>query len=234
MDDLTPFQHGFPLIGGHAENVSLHRDYGNNIVSPLAIIGEDVVLGEGNIIHAFVVIVGKTTIGNNNTFMPFCSIGTEPEHKAFFGKENSGTIIGDNNMFREYVTVNAGCNNSTFVSNDCVFLRGSHVGHDSYVCDKATISCNVLIGGHTLIGQGANLGLGAICHQFSRIGAYAMIGMGSILPKKVNPEPFTVYVGNPAKYLKANEYQLKNFNQDEVFSIVQNYKILVNNLDYGK
>lgn len=205
----------------------LHKDFGNNKVSPLAYVGENVILGNNNIIHPFAVITGKTIIGDNNEFFSFCSIGTEPEHKEFFGKENGGVLIEDNNIFREYVTVNAGTKSLTYVSSGCVFLRGSHVGHDSFICKDATISCNVLIGGHSLIGEGANMGLGSICHQFSKIGAYSMIGMGSIITKKISPESFTIYVGNPAKYLKPNDYQLKKFDNDQVFEIIQAYKSLV-------
>lgn len=215
MDDLTPFQ-------DEKQNASVNGNYkfivrgGNNYIHPTAIIGDDVQLGDDNYIGAFCLITGNTIIGSNNRFEAFCSIGTEPEHKEYFGETNQGVVIGNNNTIREYVTINAGCKKPTILHNNIVMLRGSHVGHDSTIYDDCTISCNVLIGGHSLLGYSVNMGLGSICHQFSKIGSYAMIGMGAIIPKKVQPQCFGVYVGNPAKYIKENYYQKQNFTGEAV------------------
>ena len=203
----------------------------NNHIHPTALIGDNVKLGKGNKIGAYVVIQGKTTIGNNNVFEPFCSIGNEPEHKEFFGKKNKGTFIGNNNVFREYVTINAGCYMPTILGNDIVMLRGSHVGHDSWIHDNCTISCNVLIGGHSLLGKGVNMGLGSICHQYSKIGSYAMIGMGAIVTKKTSPNCFGVYVGNPAKYLKENDYQKMKWTYEMVLDICAEFDKMVEGYD---
>jgi UDP-N-acetylglucosamine acyltransferase len=72
-----------------------------------------------------------------------------------------------------------------------------------------TLSCNVLIGGHSTIMKGCNLGLGSIVHQFSVIGAYSMLGMGCIVPKSKRIEPGFIYVGNPARMLKMNTIGLQ-------------------------
>ncbi len=82
-------------------------------------------------------------------------------------------------------------------------LRGSHVGHDAHVDDQANISCDVLVGGHCYVGQGANLGLGAVVHQFRAIGGYSMIGMNSTVTKDV--DPFSTWFGSPAKKHGANK-----------------------------
>jgi UDP-N-acetylglucosamine acyltransferase len=205
MEDLTPFQKQFITANKQKENY----------IHPTAIIGENVKIGIGNYIGAYCVIQGNTEIGNNNHFEAFCSIGAEPEHKSFFGKENKGTKIGNDNRFREYVTVNAGCYQTTIIEDNSIFLRNSHVGHDSYISSNCTISCNVLIGGHSIIGTGVNMGLGSICHQFSQIGAYAMIGMGAIITKNNQPKCFQTFVGNPAKFLKYNTYQFDKFTKEE-------------------
>jgi len=215
MEDLTPFQ-------DEKQNASLNGNYkfvvrgSGNYIHPTAIVGDDVQLGEDNYIGAFCLITGNTVIGNNNRFEAFCSIGTEPEHKEYFGELNQGVIIGSNNTIREYVTINAGCKKPTILHNNIIMLRGSHVGHDSTIYDDCTISCNVLIGGHSLLGYSVNMGLGSICHQFSKIGSYSMIGMGAIIPKKVQPQCFGVYVGNPAKYIKENDYHKLNFTGEAV------------------
>ena len=217
MNELTPHDN-------EEQHEILNFQYLFNKIHPTAIIGDDVVMGKGNIIGAYVVITGKTIIGNNNKFESFCVVGSEPEHKAFFGKENKGVIIGDDNVFREYVTINAGCETPTAVGHNVVMLRGSHCGHDALIDNDATISCNVLIGGHSYVGRGANLGLGAILHQFSKIGAYSMIGMGTIVTKKSTINCFGTYVGNPAKYIKENDYQKQKFNADEIRTFILEFE----------
>lgn len=219
MNDLTPHQ-----------NKKTHQDsamYLENDIHPTAIIGNEVIMRKGNKIGAYVVIQGNTTIGHNNVFRPFCSIGGEPEHKLFFGKKNKGTIIGNNNIFSEYVTINAGCYKPTILDSHIVMLRGSHVGHDSVIYSDCTISCNVLIGGHSLLGYGVNMGLGSICHQYSKIGSYAMIGMGAIITKKVNPNCFGMYVGNPAKYIKENDHVKQSMSYELILDICQEFERLV-------
>jgi UDP-N-acetylglucosamine acyltransferase len=232
MNDLTPYQKQY-YTTDTATNKSkrfmqMVRD---NHIHPTAIIGNNVRLGKGNKIGAYVVIQGKTWIGDNNVFEPFCSIGNEPEHKDFFGKKNKGTFIGNNNVFREYVTINAGCFIPTQLGDNITMLRGSHVGHDSEIHNDCTISCNVLIGGHSLLGIGVNMGLGSICHQYSKIGSYAMIGMGSIVTKKVNVQCFGTYVGNPAKYIKENDYQKQKWTDEMVLDIFAEFQKMVDSYD---
>lgn len=190
-----------------------------NEIHPTAFIGEHVRMGKGNFIGANCIIDGYTMIGDNNHFHSFCSIGTEPEHKDYFGKKNQGIVIGNNNYFREFVTINAGCEKSTFLENHITMLRGSHIGHDSTIKSGCTISCNVLIGGHSLLGFGVNMGLGSICHQRSRIGSYAMVGMGAIITKNHQPKCFDMFVGNPAKFIKKNTFQAQNYSEQMIKDI---------------
>ena len=106
-------------------------------------------------------------------------------------------------------------------------LRGSHVGHDSLISNNCVLSCNVLIGGHSILGEGVNMGLGSICHQFSKIGSYSMIGMGAIITKKFESKCFGVFVGNPAKYIKDNEHLKKNFTEEQIFEIDEIFQKII-------
>jgi UDP-N-acetylglucosamine acyltransferase len=137
-------------------------------------------------------------------------------------------IIGNNNVFREFITVNAGTLKPTTLGSNIVLLRNSHVGHDSTLEDKVNLSCNVLIGGHSYIMEGANFGLGSICHQFSTIGAYSMIGMGSVVTKKSIIQPGKIYVGVPCDYLKDNTIGLdrNNINQISLDNLNIKFKII--------
>lgn len=199
-----------------------------NTIHSTAIVDSTVTLGENNYIGPYCIITGDTVIGDNNTFISHCSIGQEAEHKHFFGKTGK-TIIGNDNRFNEFVTVHRGTLRSTEIKNNCIFLRGSHVGHDTIVYDRVVISCSVLIGGHSTIMEGCNLGLGSIVHQFSIIGAYSMLGMGCIVPKSKQIEPGNVYVGNPAKFLKQNKVGLSrnNIDDNKLNKLLSEYKELL-------
>ncbi len=216
------------------KDVSHYHDSKNNFIHETANVGSSVTLGRNNYIGAFCNIVGDTSIGDNNRFEAFCSIGTYPEHRAYYEQQiNQGVIIGNNNVFREYVTINGGTIQKTIVEDYVWMLRGSHVGHDALVRSYCTISCNVLIGGHSLLGAWVNMGLGSICHQYSAIGGGSMIGMGCIITKKSRIKPFETHVGNPAKFIGMNEHKLKTMTQDDVNHATSVYNedvILLNKL----
>jgi UDP-N-acetylglucosamine acyltransferase len=186
----------------------------NNFIHPSSIIDSSVKLGKNNYIGPNCFITGDTIIGDNNRFEAYCSIGTPAEHRDYFTSKEGKTIIGSNNIFREFTTVNAGTKDITILHNNIIMLKGSYVGHDSIINNNVSLSCGVLIGGHSYIMEGCNFGLGSICHQFSIIGAYSMIGMGTIITKSSNIAPGGVYVGLPAKYIKDNIIGLQRSNID--------------------
>lgn len=181
----------------------------DNVIHETAIIEDGVDIGVGNFIGANCLIKNGTKIGNNNRFEAFVSVGTAPEHRDFFNKEGKGVEIGDSCVFREFTTINSGAFTKTKIGNNVVMLRGSHIGHDSQISDFCNLSCNVLIGGHSHLMEGCNFGLGAICHQYSKIGAYSLVGMGSVVTKKSKVSPGDIFVGSPVKFLKKNTIGLE-------------------------
>jgi UDP-N-acetylglucosamine acyltransferase len=223
MEDTTPHQN-------KTQHASLNGNYkfvirgGNNYIHPTAIIGDDVQLGDDNYIGAFCVITGNTKIGSNNRFEAFCSIGTEPEHREYFGEPNQGVVIGNYNTIREYVTINAGCEKPTILHNNIIMLKGSHIGHDSTINDNCTLTCNVIIAGHCLLGKYVNMGLGSVCHQFTRIGSGCMIGMKTIITKKTNPKCFGLYVGEPARCIKQNDHLKSKFTEEEIQKMIEEFE----------
>lgn len=169
----------------------------DNFIHHTAIIGNHVLIGKGNYIGPYCVLQ-NCTLGDNNRLEAFVSIGTRPEHKKYWDTDDNAEVtIGDSNVFREFVTINAGTERKTTIESNVVFLRGSHAGHDSIIRNYANISCNVMIGGHSIIGEKANIGLAAVIHQWKVIGSYAMVGMNSTVTKHVLP--FTTTFGSPAK-----------------------------------
>lgn len=209
-------------------------DNKGNYFHETAIVNKQAELGFNNYFGAYCVIHENATIGDRNHFSSYCSIGSPPEHKSALDSGNPffNVKIGDRNRFNEFTTVNAGAFRETVIGKDNLFLRGSHVGHDSIIGDRNTISCNVLIGGHTEIENNCNLGLGCILHQFSYMGEGAMLGMGAIVPKKRELQPYCIYVGNPAYFLKQNLYLLKKLelSNEQLVELQKNYTKKFNGL----
>ena len=184
-----------------------------NIVHQTAVIGDRVEIGRGNYIGPYCVIYDDVVIGDNNRFENHVSVGSPAEKRGFFGpSDGCGVVIGNGNILREFVTVNAGTRRKTRMGDSCIMLRGSHLSHDTVIEDGANISCVAMIGGESYVMTGANLGLGAILHQFSVVGSYAMIGMGAVCTKTLGIVPGGVFVGNPAKLLKTNTIGLERNN----------------------
>ena len=212
-------------------NENFKQDENGNLIHITATISHNVMLGKNNYIGANCYLV-DCVIGDDNRFEAFCSIGTPPEYKSHFTEGDWGIVfIGDNNVFREFVTINAGTKHNTTIGNNSWFLKGSHVGHDSLIMDNCTLSCNALVGGHSILMQGVNMGLGSICHQFSILGCYSMLGMGTIVVKKSQIEPFKIFIGNPAKYLKSNSVAIErnNFNSDDILRFQELYNNFLKN-----
>jgi UDP-N-acetylglucosamine acyltransferase len=179
----------------------------NNIVHPTAIIDSKAKLGKNNFIGPFCYIGPNVTIGDGNRFEAYVSIGTAAEHRDFFRAEPGAVVIGNDGVFREFVTINGSTHGLTQLGNNVTMLRGSHIGHDATIGDKVNLSCNVLIGGHSIISEGANLGLGAVVHQFRVIGAYSMVGMNSTVTRNV--PPFVIAFGSPCEGQKVNRVGLQ-------------------------
>ena len=198
----------------------------NNFIHPSAIVADTVKLGKNNYIGPNCYITGHTIIGDNNRFESFCSIGTPAEHRDYFTSFEGKTLIGSSNTFREFTTVNAGTKDITTLKDNIVMLRNSHIGHDSIIESNVNLSCNVLIGGHSYVMEGCNFGLGSMCHQFSVIGAYSMIGMNGTVTKSSKIAPGYIYVGSPVKVLKLNAIGLErnDITKNKLMELQQKYE----------
>lgn len=185
-------------------------------------------LGFDNHIGPYCLIGPLVKIGNGCHFEAFCSIGSAPEHKAFFEKPGAVDIRNDV-MVREYVTINGGTHGTTRLATGCILLRGAHIGHDSVLEPYVTISCNVLVGGHSRLMQCANVGLGAILHQYSIIGSFSMIGMGAVVTKKSRVGPGEKWYGSPAYCKGKNDIGLERqfVTKDFLEKEIERWKMLV-------
>lgn len=193
-----------------------------NRIHETAYIEEGAQIGQNNYFGPFSYVHSCVVIGNDCRFEGHCSIGTPPEHKSFhLNGDNCGVLIGNNVVIKEFVTVNRGTTQTTTIQDDVWMLRGSHAGHDSLIMKDAVISCNVMIGGHSVVMDNANVGLGAVIHQNRCIGSYCMIGMGSVVTKSI--KPFMVAYGSPAKPTKLNDIGMKRggFTDNDILDLAE-------------
>jgi UDP-N-acetylglucosamine acyltransferase len=146
------------------------------VVGPFCIIGKGVVIGEGTTLLSNVVIESDTEIGNHNIIYPHVCIGTHPQMLgAKQDLETGGLVIGDNNVFREQVTVHCSLTpgKHTRIGNDNLFMVSSHVGHDCVIEDKVVLTNLVQLAGHCKLETGAWLSGLVGVHQFVTIGCWS-------------------------------------------------------------
>ena len=147
-------------------------------IGAYSVIGPEVIIGDNTEIQSHVSIVGYTKIGNNNKIYPFASIGNDPQDMKYKGEKTS-LIIGNNNIIREYVTINPGTvqgGGTTSLGNDNLLMIGAHIAHDCRLGNKIVIANNAAIAGHAIIDDYVILGGNCGVHQFTRIGKMAMVG----------------------------------------------------------
>jgi UDP-N-acetylglucosamine acyltransferase len=202
---------------------------GTNVeIGPFCVIGPDVELGEGVVVHSHAVITGRTTLGPECKVFPFASIGQAPQDVKFHG-EPSTLTIGAKTIIREHATVNPGTEGghmSTKVGSNCLLMIGAHVAHDCEVGNSVTLVNGATLGGHVTIGDGAIIGGLSAVHQFVRIGAYAFIGGMSGITADVIP--FGMAIGNRANLCGLNIVGLKRkgFPRDQIHELRQAYRML--------
>ena len=165
-------------------------------IGPFCYIGPNVELRQNVELISNVHIEGNTVIGKGTKIFPFASIGTMPQDLKYKGESNS-VLIGENNMIREYVTINPGTEGGggkTIIGNNCLFMISSHIAHDCKVGNNVVIANNVPLGGHVTLEDSVVIGGNSAVQQFTRIGRLAMIGgMTGVLKDVI---PFGLSFGN--------------------------------------
>ncbi len=158
-------------------------------IGPFCHVGAGVRLGARVRLHSHVAIAGDTVIGEETEIWPFASVGSQPQDLKFAG-ESTRLRIGARNMIRESVSINpgtAGGGGLTQIGDDCLFMLGTHVGHDCRVGNGVVVANHASLAGHVEVGDGAIIGGLAGIHQFVRIGEGAIIGALSMVVADVIP-----------------------------------------------
>jgi UDP-N-acetylglucosamine acyltransferase len=184
-----------------------------NTIHPTAIIGNDVVLGFGNVIGPFVVITGDVKIGDNNYIGTGSIIGAFPEYSSLdhlnqqLDSELKGVILGDDIVIREYVQIHQGAKRPTHIGSNSFIMNQTYIAHDCEIGEGVTLASSVLLAGTVSLGTKANLGMGAKVHQGLSIGQLTMVGMGAVITQDI-PDFVKAY-GVPAREKGINEVGMK-------------------------
>ncbi len=147
-------------------------------VGPYCVVGPQVRIGPGSILESHVVVDGDTEIGAGNHFHPFSSIGLAPQDLKYRG-EPSRLVVGDRNVFREFVTVHRGTTGGgwvTRIGSDNLLMAYAHVAHDCAVGSHAILANGATLAGHVEVQDFATISAFAGVHQFARVGAHAFVG----------------------------------------------------------
>lgn len=199
-------------------------------IGPYAIVGPHVTIGAECVIGPQTRIDGPATIGERNHFVGQCSLGTPPQDIKFRG-ERTELVIGSDNMFREFVTVNRGTlggGGVTTIGSQNFFMAYSHVAHDCHVGSGTIFANNATLAGHVDVGDFATVGAFTAVHQFCRIGEHAFIGGGTIATQDVLP--FVKTVGSrPARTYGINNIGLerKGFSRETIEALQRAYRLLI-------
>jgi len=197
-------------------------------VGAYSTIAANVEIGENCVIGSHVVINGTTKIGKNNQIFQFSSIGEDPQDKKYNG-EDTLLEIGDNNVIREFVTLNRGTvqgGGKTLIGNDNLIMAYVHIAHDCIIGNHTIFANNASLAGHVTIQDHVILGGFSLVHQFCTLGSYCFTAFSSGIAKDV--PPYVMVSGYKAKPHGLNTEGLKrnNFSEDTIKLLKECYSIL--------
>jgi UDP-N-acetylglucosamine acyltransferase len=197
-------------------------------IGPFCTVGAGVTLGARTRLLSHVNVEGATSIGEDCVIHPFASLGGPPQHAAHKGQDTR-LVIGDRNLIREHVTMNAGSSIGTGVTkvgSDGMFYTGAHVAHDCVVGDYVLLTNLATLGGHVVIGDYAIVGGMAGVHQFARVGRYAFVGAMAAVMRDVIP--YGSVWGNHAHLEGLNLVGLKRrgFSREQINTLRVAYRLL--------
>ena len=196
-------------------------------IGPYAIVEEGVTLGDHCTIQAHAIVTDRVRMGNRNLVGYGAVIGSAPQDFAHSAAISSEVIIGDDNVFREYVTIHRGTaeGSATRVGNANMLMTGVHLGHNCSVANRAVIANNCLLAGYVDVGDDVVLGGGSVFHQFLRIGEMCMIRGGTAWSKDI--PPFTVgQIINVVCGINAVGMRRKGIGSSERLDVKRAYNLL--------
>ena len=209
--------------------ISENANIGDNVtIGPFCVVDDNVTIGDGCILKSHVVVRGPTRIGKNNKFFQFSSIGEDCQDKKYAG-EPTELVIGDDNEFREGVTVHRGTiqdNSITIIGSRCLLMANAHVAHDCVLGDDIILANNVAVAGHVHIDDFVIVGGAVGIHQFCKIGAHAFLGAGGIILRDVPPFVMVSGQKNIPQGINSEGLTRRGFDKADIMAIKRAYKTI--------
>lgn len=202
---------------------------GENVeIGPYSVVGPDVRIGKGTMIGSHVVLEGQTEIGENCHIFQFVSIGAPPQDLKF-GGERCRVIIGKNNTIREFVTIHSSTSSDigmTYVGDNNLLMAYCHVAHNCKLGNNIVMANAANLAGHVHVEDFAIIGGLSGIHQFTRIGCHSIIGGASAVVQDV--PPYVTVSGNRAKPYGLNLIGLKRrgFKEETISALKKAYRII--------
>jgi len=169
-------------------------------IGPFSFVASTVQLGDGCRLESHVAIVGQTSIGRRNRFWQNAVIGAEPQDYSYRPGAPTRVEIGDDNQFREGVTVNRGAEKEdgcTRIGNRNLLMSNAHVAHNCRLYDNTMLVNGVLLGGHVHVHDRAIISGNSVVHHFATIGTLAFVSGGCRVPTDVPPYMIAAGSDNP-------------------------------------
>jgi UDP-N-acetylglucosamine acyltransferase len=179
-------------------------------IGPYCIVGGEVEIGARTRLMANIFVEGVATIGEDNIFYPYSTVGVASQDLKYRG-ERSETRIGDRNKIREFVTIHRGTESGglvTSIGGDNLLMAYTHVAHDAQLGSHIVLGHGATLGGHAIVGDWAVISAFSGVHQFCRVGRHSIIGGYSVVTQDVLPFSNTVSE-RPIKVFGANRVGLE-------------------------
>ena len=200
-----------------------------NKISPLAYVSPKAQVGRNVTIDAFAYIDDNVILGDNCHVFPHAVIGCIPQDLKFRGEE-TWTVIGDNCVLREFVTVHRGTASKgrTVIGSNNLIMAYCHVAHDCVLHDNIIMSNATQLAGEVEVDDYAIIGGGSLVHQFSHIGAHCMIQGGSKVNKDI--PPYAIVAREPVAFCGINSVGLnrRGFTPGQIHTIQEVYRLIYN------
>lgn len=200
------------------------------MISPLAYVSPKAQIGKNVTIDAFAYIDDNVILGDNCHVFPHAVIGCVPQDLKFRGEE-TWTVIGENCVLREFVTIHRGTasKGKTVVGKNNLIMAYCHVAHDCILHDNIIMSNATQLAGEVEIDDFAIIGGGTLVHQFSHIGGHVMIQGGSKINKDI--PPFAIIAREPIAFCGINSIGLnrRGFTPEQIHTIQEVYRLIYQN-----
>jgi UDP-N-acetylglucosamine acyltransferase len=199
-------------------------------IGPFAVVGEEVELGDACVLHAHAAVSGPARLGKGNVVHPFCSVGGDPQDLTYQG-ERTELVVGDENVFHEFVTVNRGTAKGggvTRIGSHNLFMAYAHVAHDCVIGDYTVFTNGATLAGHVTVEDWAVVGAFCPVHQFCRIGKHSYIAANTVITQDVPPFSKVVAPRDTKCYgVNSVGLERRGFSKERVKAIEQAFRLLL-------